>query len=394
MHDLFAKKFFFIFSIVILVTFLIIYRGPCFLIEGTFDKDEVSFYYYAKDNGLIKGLFYVYEPASYFKLWTNIANTFASFFSFEAAKIITNFSSVIIYYTIFAYILFFRSELFITLKQKIFAICVILFSPGMTPEIWMGSAHIREYFGIFAFILLFYNPTNDTNFKKMFSHVLVIFSFLSSIWATVLSPVYFIRYLLNKNKNNLIFFLSSFICSVIQFTIVINYHFLNSVGTASRFQVGTDKILSFIYNVPVRSFFGSIIPKYFFVKTDIYLINYFSFLFFSALLILTIFLVIYIFRKRDYLLNLILLSFILISIFALAGSFPAGFAGGRYAVISSVILIFLVFRIFTIECNLIIKNSLRILLLFSLIIGLVEFKYKSPLPNVLACKMSVSERKN
>jgi len=37
----------------------------------------------------------------------------------------------------------------------------------MAPEIWMGSAHIREYFGIFAFILLFYDPKNDTNFKKI-----------------------------------------------------------------------------------------------------------------------------------------------------------------------------------------------------------------------------------
>lgn len=394
MLNIVTKKNFYIFSIFILITFLIIYRGPCFFIEGTFDQHEVSFYNYAKDNGLIKGLFYVYEPASYFKLWTNIANTFASLFSFEAAKIITKFFSVIIYYTIFTYILFFKSELFYTFKQKIFAICVILFSPGMAPEIWMGSAHIREYFGIFAFILLFYDPKNDTNFKKKFSHVLVIFSFLSSVWATVLSPVYFIKYLFNRNKNNLIFFLSSFICSLIQFIIFMHYHFLKSAGTTSRFQVGTDKIFSFIYNVPVRSFFGSTIPKYFFVKTDIYLFNYFNFVLFFSFIFLIIFLLIYIFRKKDFLLNLILLSFLLISIFAIAGSFPAGFVGGRYAVLSCVILTFLVFRIFTLEDNLIIKNSLGMLFLFSLMIGLVEFKYKSPLPNVLACKMSVVERKN
>jgi hypothetical protein len=388
------KKNFCIVSVFILITFLIIYRGPCFLTEGTLDGVEFEFYNYAKDNGLIKGLFYVYETASYFKLWTNIANTFASLFSFESAKIITKFFSVIIYYTIFTYIIFFGSKLFYTFKQKIFAICVILFSPGMTPEIWMGSAHIREYFGIFAFILLFYDPTNDTNLKKTFSHILVVFTFLSSIWAAALSPVYFIKYLFNKNKNNLIFFLSSFICSLIQFTIVLQYHFLKSVGTASRFQVGTDKIFSFIYNVPVRSFFGSTIPKYFFAKTDIYLFYYFNFVLFFTFLILIIFLLIYIFRKKDFLLNLILLSFILVSIFAIAGSFPAGFVGGRYAVLSCVILTFLVFRIFTLESNLIIKKSLGALLLLSLIIGLVEFKYKSPLPNVLSCKTSVIYSKN
>jgi len=389
-----TKKNFLIFSIYILIAFLIIYRGTCFLTEGTFDKDEVSFYEYAKNNGIIKGLFFVYEPASYFKLWTNIANTFASFFSFEAAKIITNLFSIIIYYIIFTYILFFKSQLFHTYKQKIFAICVILFSPGMTPEIWMGSAHIREYFGIFAFILLFHDAKKDNNFKKVFSYILVIFSFLSSIWATVLSPVYFIKYLFNKNKENLIFFLSSFICSLIQFSIVMNYHFLKSVGTTSRFQVDTDKIFSFIYNVPVRNFFGSMIPKFLLVRTDIYLFNYFNFAVFFAAFISTIFLLIYMYRKKDFILNLIFLSFILISIFAIAGSFPAGFVGGRYAVLPCVILTFLVFRIFILEDNLIIKNSLGILLLFSLLIGLVEFRYKSPLPEVLACKMSVNESKN
>ena len=389
-----TKKNFLIFSIYILIAFLIIYRGTCFLTEGTFDKDEVSFYEYAKNNGIIKGLFFVYEPASYFKLWTNIANTFASFFSFEAAEIITNLFSIIIYYIIFTYILFFKSQLFHTYKQKVFAICVILFSPGMTPEIWMGSAHIREYFGIFAFILLFHDTKKDTNFKKIFSYILVIFSFLSSIWATVLSPVYFIKYLFNKNKENLIFFLSSFICSLIQFSIVMNYHFLKSVGTTSRFQVDTDKISSFIYNVPVRNFFGSMIPKFLLVRTDIYLFNYFNFAVFFAAFISTIFLLIYMYRKKDFILNLIFLSFILISIFAIAGSFPADFVGGRYAVLPCVILTFLVFRIFILEDNLIIKNSLGILLLFSLLIGLVEFRYKSPLPEVLACKMSVNESKN
>ena len=54
-----TKKNFLIFSIYILIAFLIIYRGTCFLTEGTFDKDEVSFYEYAKNNGIIKGLFFI-----------------------------------------------------------------------------------------------------------------------------------------------------------------------------------------------------------------------------------------------------------------------------------------------------------------------------------------------
>ncbi len=384
-----AKKNLSIIFIYALITFLIIYRGSCFLTDGTFNKDEISFYNYAKNNGVIHGLFYIYEPASYLKLWTNIANTFASLFSFEAAKIITNLFSVIVYYTIFTYILFFKSELFQTFKQKIFAIFIILFSPVMTPEVWMGSDYIREYFGIFAFILLFYDSTRDTKLKKIFSHIFLILSFLSSIWAIVLTPLYFIKYFVKRNMNNLIFFLSALICTFIQFTIILSYHFMKSVGTTTRFQVDGEKILSFIYNVPVRSFFGSTIPKFLFVKTDIYLLKYFNFFLFLIAIISTFFFLIYLYKKKDHIINLILLSFILISIFGILGSFPPNFAGGRYAVIPGIILIFLIFRIFLLERNFFLKSSFGILLIFSLLTGLVEFKYKSPLPEILTCKKSV-----
>tara|TARA_B100001063_G_C16733168_1_gene540464 strand:- start:934 stop:1467 length:534 start_codon:yes stop_codon:yes gene_type:complete len=168
--------------------------------------------------------------------------------------------------------------------------------------------------------------------------------------------------------------------------IVLNFHFLQSVGTTSRFHIGQEKIFSFIYNVPVRSFFGSTIPKFLFVGTDIYLFKFFNFFLFFIAILLTVFFVFYIYKKKDLLLNLILISFILISIFAMAGALTPDFVGGRYAVVSCVILTFLVFRMYIIENNLILKNFFGILLLLSLSIGIVEFKYKSPLPEVLVCK--------
>ena len=67
------------------------------------------------------------------------------------------------------------------------------------------------------------------------------------------------------------------------------------------------------------------------------------------------------------------------------GSLYSDFVGGRYAVVPGIIVIFLVFRIFTIETFFPIKSLASILLISSLIIGLVEFKYKSPLPQLLNC---------
>jgi hypothetical protein len=255
----------------------------------------------------------------------------------------------------------------------------------MTPEIWMGSAHIREYFGIFAFILLFYDPKDDNNLKKLYSNILIIISILSSIWAAVLAPVYFIKFFFKRNKDNFILFLSSFIASLIQFLIVVNFYLINSVGT-SRFQIESEKIFSFIYNVPVRSFFGSTIPKFLFVESNLYTFKFFNIIIFFVSILFLFFLIIYIFKKKDLTMNLIFISFILVSLFAIIGSLYSNFAGGRYAVVSSVILVFLIFRIFTLENNLFLKGLSGILLLFTLIIGLIEFKYKSPLPQLLTCE--------
>ena len=367
---------------------LIFYRGPCFLTEGIFQSDEFEFYKNAKENGLLNGLFYVYPGAGYFKLWTNISTTTASFFSFNDAKLITTYFSLLSYIIIFLLIYNLNSELFINLRYKIFAIFIVLLSPPMTPEIWMGSAHTREYFGILSFILIFYNPQYQSTFNKIIVNIFIFVSGLSSVWAVVLSPVYFIKFIFIKSKKNLSSFFSSLAASIIQVLIIFNqYLFVNLDLDSSRaFQIEISKIFNFIYNVPIRSFFGSTIPKFLFLESNLYFQKGFDLVVYFLTLILILFAIFYIIKKKDFILNLIFLSFILISGFSLIGSLYPDFSGGRYAVVPGVILIFLVLRVYTIEKNLLLKFITGFLLFFSVLTGLIEFKYKSPLPHFLNCK--------
>ena len=80
-----------------------------------------------------------------------------------------------------------------------------------------------------------------------------------------------------------------------------------------------------------------------------------------------------------------LFSLILVSGLIIIGSVQPGFAGGRYAVVPGVILIFIVFRFFLIENNFVLKNLFFLLLISSLIIGSLEYRYFSPLPHTLQC---------
>jgi len=367
---------------------LIFYRGPCFLTEGIFQSDEFEFYKNAKENGLLNGLFYVYPGAGYFKLWTNISTTTASFFSFNDAKLITTYFSLLSYIIIFLLIYNLNSELFINLRYKIFAIFIVLLSPPMTPEIWMGSAHTREYFGILSFILIFYNPQYQSTFNKIIVNIFIFVSGLSSVWAVALTPVYFIKFIFIKSKKNLSSFFSSLAASIIQVLIIFNqYLFVNLDLDSSRaFQIEISKIFNFIYNVPIRSFFGSTIPKFLFLESNLYFQKGFDLVVYFLTLILILFTIFYIIKKKDFILNLIFLSFILISGFSLIGSLYPDFSGGRYAVVPGVILIFLVLRVYTIEKNLLLKFITGFLLFFSVLTGLIEFKYKSPLPHFLNCK--------
>ena len=161
------KKIYYNFFLFFLLLFLIFYRSPCFLLEGTFQHDEYVFYKNSLENGFLSGLIYVYPGAGYFNFWTNISTSISSLFSFDIAKIVVTYFALSAKLLIFFYIYFFKSELFLSTNQKIFAIFIILLSPPMTPEVWMTTLHSTEYFGILAFILIFHDVDKESQKKKI-----------------------------------------------------------------------------------------------------------------------------------------------------------------------------------------------------------------------------------
>ena len=68
----------------------------------------------------------------------------------------------------------------------------------MTPEIWLTPAHIKAYFGILSFVLIFQDFTVLENFKKKLYRSIIIFSGLSSIYASVIAPIFLLKFILEK----------------------------------------------------------------------------------------------------------------------------------------------------------------------------------------------------
>ncbi len=363
---------------------LIFLREPCWLIDGSLKGDAFGYYKNGKSKEFLENLFYVYPGTGALMFWSNITNSIITLFSIDTAKIISNYLTLFVYLTIFVYIYLTKSILFLNYKNKIFAIFIILLSPPMTPEVWMSSAHMRGYFGIFSFILLFHDYENDSKIKNNITNFLIFFSGICSIYAAALAPAYFLKFYLSKNKNDFIRFLFALFAFLIQFVIILNYIY-SDISVTPRFHFELSTFYSYFYNVPIRSFFGSYLPKSLFVTTGIYKIQFFN-LFIYFLLILTFLITIFhVIKKKDTITFVMLFSLILVSGLIIIGSVQPGFAGGRYAVVPGVILIFIVFRFFLIENNFVLKNLFFLLLISSLIIGSLEYRYFSPLPHTLQC---------
>jgi hypothetical protein len=69
------------------------------------------------------------------------------------------------------------------------------------------------------------------------------------------------------------------------------------------------------------------------------------------------------------------------------GSLYGDFVGGRYAVIPGIIILTLFIRMFQIEKNYLFKYLFAFIILMSLTVGIFEFKYFTPLPDLIECKI-------
>tara|TARA_B100000963_G_scaffold345945_1_gene350610 strand:+ start:475 stop:1650 length:1176 start_codon:yes stop_codon:yes gene_type:complete len=384
MNYKFKKEGIFDLIFFIILFLIIFFRAPCWLIEFPFKGFEFHAYKENVSKNFFENLLFIYPNTNAYMLWFNLTNSIASTFSFETAKIISKLSTVFVYLFIIIYIYYSKSLLLITKKSKIFTSLIILISPPMTAEVWMANEHLRGYFGILSFFLLFTNFKKQSSKFNNFSYFLIFFSGLCSIYSAALMPVFLIRFVLERNKECLLSFVTSFSSSIIQFIVIISDYKI-IVSESVRFHFEASFFYSYAYNIIFKSFFGSQIPKILFVNSEIYLLKNFNLAVYILLSFFVLISIFYIIRKKDNLTYLMSISLLIISFLVFIGSVHPGHAGGRYGVLTGVILIFIIYRFFVIEKNNLLKNFFLVLLTFSILTGSIEYSFKNPTPEFLDC---------
>ena len=163
--------------------------------------------------------------------------------------------------------------------------------------------------------------------------------------------------------------------------LIFTYYSIIDFGINSRFIYDSDKILNLIYNTLIRPIFGGNISKYIFYEYLFefkYLLGLFIFIIFS-------FFCIYIYKKKDLILNIIITSFLTNIAFIFFGSLYSDFVGGRYAVVSSVVFLSLFIRLCIFEKNFFLQKIYWIIIILSIFVSFYEFKYFNSWIDLLKC---------
>ncbi len=295
----------------------------------------------------------------------------------------TVYLALIIKVLLLYYIFFCNSNLLISTFHKFLFASFSIFSTGITPEIWLTTLHSKNFFGILTFLMFFQN-FKDFNKKKYFIYRLsLILNGFSSIYSSILAPLFFCKYIVEKKKSYFYNFISSVIPLILNLYIFV-YFSLKPSAINDRFVIELEKITNLIYSVFIRPTLGGNLSNIIFKNFN--LID--SRLLILILFFITIFFIVslvYCLRKKDQVINFILLALFLNIVLILLGAQYPNFAGGRYAVVSSVIFLTLYLRLLQIENKTFLNHSFFAIIFISLAIGLVEFKYFNQWMYLLKC---------
>lgn len=179
---------------------IIIFKSPCTLYLGRSESGLSVFYNFALKNTFLDTLFYVYSEAKYFELWTNLSAIIVSFVPFESF-FVTVYMALIIKILLLYYIFFSNSDLLISTFHKFLFASFSIFSTSITPEIWLTTLHSKNFFGILTFLMIFQNFNNFDKKKYFIYRLSLILNGFSSIYSSILSPLFFLKYMIEKKKN-------------------------------------------------------------------------------------------------------------------------------------------------------------------------------------------------
>ena len=390
MQTLFLNKKFFLknYKIILLIFFLLLifYRSPYIFINGRFVAEEGSFWFRnAYFFGPIKGLTQIFFGSGYLNLWANISSVVASFLPLEFSPFGTVYMAFSVQLFLLIYIIFSESNFLKSGYDKFFICLITLVTPPMVAEVWLNTLTSQVYFSMIT-ILIYFQKNSFENFFNKLSPIILLISGLTSLIPCVLFPFFFYKWHVQKNYSNLLNLFTLGFATTLQLFIFIfiKINNLELAGSNLRYEISFEKIISYFYNVIVKTFLGRDLTQ-----TTFYKFFDLSHLSFVISLLVVLFLFLFFLRfffkkiKDDKILKFLILFLIIQSLFVI-------YAGkdhqvqGRFALIPGILLLFSTYRFLQITKG-VTKIIFSSFLLISLTTGFYEYKINNKYKHFLEC---------
>jgi|TARA_B110000977_G_scaffold197113_1_gene278893 hypothetical protein len=368
------KFFFYLFILIILVSF---YRSPYIFFNGRFFAEEGSVHFQnAFQNGFFKNLYFIELEAGYINLIANILSSIAVKFPLIYAPYATVYGSFIFILLPVYLVLFRDSKLFDKNLKKILGSLILFISTPLVPEIWLNSINLQIYLCLSSIIIIFMIETNI--YQKVLNNIIILVGGFSGIYTCSLLPIFFIKFLREKNNYNFTNLIILIIANITQFFLIIHSK-INSylTPTVLKIDFATDSLSLFVYNILVRPFTGKEFLLFFFdnrfLNSKLIIISLlFAFILFLIFLIRMNFKSLIGIIKNDNNFHYLVIIFIIICFIVFIGS-VGNYYGGRYAAIPGVVLLLIFLHLaFTVSKKL--KYFLMVILIFALFNGVNEFR--------------------
>jgi len=171
----------------------VLHYGRYFAEEGSI------FWSYSLTNNFFDTLFFVDVMTGYYSFNTNVQIVLTKFLNIRYGPLFTTWTSLFI--SFLPSILYFSLNKNVLNTQKRILISFILLTlPSLNfLEVFANSINSKTYLGIASLILLLYGFKDSSSY--FFQNFIILIAFMSSYYSIVLAPLFFIRLLIEKNKN-------------------------------------------------------------------------------------------------------------------------------------------------------------------------------------------------
>lgn len=218
---------------------VIVFRQPTLFIEPRLWAEEGGrFFSYAFSHSWLQSL--LQTQGGYYTLWPNIAATIAAnCVPLSHAPLVTTVAAFIVQIIPIAIILWSNSPLWETENiyshfiKKTVAISIIILVPS-SDEAWLNTICSQFYFSLISLFILTENE-NLTRLKNWLYRFLLLISGLTGVLSCLLTPLFFIKWFMKREKESLIRFSILATCLAIQMVVAIKFPHTNAVANKSRF---------------------------------------------------------------------------------------------------------------------------------------------------------------